>query len=375
MEFHKKKRNDLPPGRHYHAYVILRPGWSTRNVREFDLGGKHPHIDSVRGGHQRTWWYVRKDHKKGSIMWDGIPKGPNPKGHRKKTPEQVFTNGIRAESGEEMLKIISEGQPLKFATCFSNIKSCADYLFPRVATTEYFSPEGLQLWPHLFPEVQSWIDSYLPGSATSSFYREPTPALTITSGTTTTTEGGVHGTGGEGDEMEGYEPDVFSDSGFTEPDSRSLSRYGSPEEKTPPPAQPKPISRPQARPKSLILWGGTRLGKTLFARALGRHTHFGGLYNMTEFDPDCEYAIFDDMEQGFKGFDYKNWIGGQHQFVTTDKYKHKKTVTWGRPVIYISNLNPFDTAPPGIDLAWLAGNTVCVEIDQPMCNLAASSQS
>ncbi|QCS37574.1 replication-associated protein [Tortoise genomovirus 14] len=107
--------------------------------------------------------------------------------------------------------------------------------------------------------------------------------------------------------------------------------------------------------RSLVLYGGTRLGKTLWARSLGRHAYFGGLFSLDESVEDVDYAIFDDMQGGIKFFHaYKFWLGAQTQFWATDKYKGKRLIHWGKPSIYISNNNPLEDE--GIDHDWMLGN-------------------
>nr|QCX29347.1 Replication-associated protein [Plant associated genomovirus 1]QCX29351.1 Replication-associated protein [Plant associated genomovirus 1] len=126
------------------------------------------------------------------------------------------------------------------------------------------------------------------------------------------------------------------------------------------------------RPKSLVLWGPTRTGKTLWARSLGRHLYFGGLFNMGELSDidDAEYAVFDDMQGGFEYFHgYKFWLGGQSEFTVTDKYKGKKHVKWGKPTIWLSNVDP--TTEKGLDYEWLMGNAFIVRVEDPFYRLSA----
>ena len=124
------------------------------------------------------------------------------------------------------------------------------------------------------------------------------------------------------------------------------------------------------RRKSLILFGPTRLGKTLWARSLGSHAYFGGLFSLDEPLKDVEYAVFDDMQGGFGYFhSFKFWLGCQSQFYATDKYKGKTLIHWGRPSIYICNDNPladpaFANRPGDID--WLTGNCEIVEINESL---------
>ena len=115
------------------------------------------------------------------------------------------------------------------------------------------------------------------------------------------------------------------------------------------------------RKRSLIIWGGTRLGKTLWARSLGNHAYFGGLFCLDESLDNVDYAIFDDMQGGLKFFhSYKFWLGCQTQFYATDKYKGKKLIHWGRPSIYIANQNPL--CDEGVDHDWLLGNCEIIEV-------------
>lgn len=91
------------------------------------------------------------------------------------------------------------------------------------------------------------------------------------------------------------------------------------------------------RPRSLILFGDTRLGKTLWARSLGKHAYFGGLFSLDEPIDEAQYAVFDDMQGGLEFFHaYKFWLGAQKEFWATDKYKGKQFIVWGRPSIYVS---------------------------------------
>ena len=123
------------------------------------------------------------------------------------------------------------------------------------------------------------------------------------------------------------------------------------------------------RPKGLVLYGETRLGKTVWARSLGAHAYFGGLFNLDDFsESGAEYAIFDDISGGFGFFpSYKQWLGGQFQFTVTDKYKHKVTVKLGKPAVWICNRDPrIEWVKPGtnIDFAWMEDNCLFYELQE-----------
>ena len=48
--------------------------------------------------------------------------------------------------------------------------------------------------------------------------------------------------------------------------------------------------------RSLVIFGGTRLGKTLWARSLGNHAYFGGLFSLDESLEDVENGIVDVLQ-------------------------------------------------------------------------------
>lgn len=109
----------------------------------------------------------------------------------------------------------------------------------------------------------------------------------------------------------------------------------------------------------------------MWARSLGNHAYFGGLFSIDEPIDDVDYAIFDDMQGGLKFFhSYKFWLGCQKQFYVTDKYKGKKLIDWGKPSIYLANQNPL--ADDGVDYDWLVGNCDIVELRTSLISHAST---
>lgn len=118
------------------------------------------------------------------------------------------------------------------------------------------------------------------------------------------------------------------------------------------------------RPKSLILYGGSRLGKTEWARSLGKHMFFSNFFNLEQWDDDAKYAIFDDLVE-YKFEFLRPFLGGQKQFSVTDKYCKKKLVQWGKPAIVLANFLPMYGTSNWIT-EWLDSNCVIVEIKSPL---------
>lgn len=111
------------------------------------------------------------------------------------------------------------------------------------------------------------------------------------------------------------------------------------------------------RPLSLVLFGPTRLGKTDWARAVGPHMYFNGMFDLSAWSDNAAYAVFDDFDDWAQWRSWKQWLGAQHEFTVTDKYMRKRTIRWGKPCILLSNDLPIFK-----DMIWLRANCFVVEV-------------
>jgi len=125
------------------------------------------------------------------------------------------------------------------------------------------------------------------------------------------------------------------------------------------------------------------LGKTLWARSLGRHVRFAGIFSGAKaFSecPDADYAIFDDMRGGIAFFHmWKDWLGCQAEFDIKEMYRDPRSLKWGKPSIWLSNKDPREEmrcAKPGSfdesDILWLEANCIFVEISSAIFTSRAS---
>ncbi|AXB22618.1 replication associated protein [Lynx canadensis faeces associated genomovirus CL5 48] len=122
------------------------------------------------------------------------------------------------------------------------------------------------------------------------------------------------------------------------------------------------------QPLSLVLYGESRTGKTLWARSLGPHIYNVGLVSGEECmkASSVEYAIFDDIRGGIKFFPaFKEWLGGQQTVCVKRLYRDPKLIQWGKPSIWISNDDPRHSMETS-DVAWLEMNCKFVEINTPI---------
>lgn len=340
--------------KHLHAFVQMPPKWNTRSSRFFDVYTYHPNITQIKKTPHLAYDYCIKG---GNVPVHDLER-PVPIS-RKRGLDEVFRDSLDQATYEGMLKVLEDEAPLRFTTCYNNIRACANDRYNKRLRTEYEHPRDAVFDTSPWPEIDEWRAAYLANEPDTELGRniagntEATPELTDGSTADASSVFSI-------DDW-GLEPPSEA-SGFCaySEDSGAGSRYVSPE-----PRAMVPKVTFKQRPKSLIIWGPTRTGKTCWARSLGKHVHHSGTTNMAEHQDAADYAIFDDMEDGLKGFNYKSWLGGQLHFNVTDKYVKKMEINWGKPSIYITNDDPFDGSR-GIDFEWLRANTVCVHIDQPM---------
>ena len=108
------------------------------------------------------------------------------------------------------------------------------------------------------------------------------------------------------------------------------------------------------RAKCLILWGDSRTGKTQWARSLGKHMYFRQYFSLKDWDDDCDYIVFDDMEE-MKN--HKGLLCCMGETILTDKYMGKNRIFNNKPAIYLCN-----DKEPWMDNIYWEQNAIFVEI-------------
>nr|QTE03611.2 MAG: replication-associated protein [Gemycircularvirus] len=125
--------------------------------------------------------------------------------------------------------------------------------------------------------------------------------------------------------------------------------------------------------KCLVVYGPTRMGKTLWARSLGKHVYFGGQFSgkvaFSESE-SAEYAVFDDMRGGICFFHmWKDWLGCQSEFMIKEMYRDPRLLKWGKVSIWLANRDPREEMRCSKDFTdgdidWLEGNCIFVEVNE-----------
>lgn len=122
------------------------------------------------------------------------------------------------------------------------------------------------------------------------------------------------------------------------------------------------------RVKSLFLISPSRFGKTEWARSHGDHAYFNHNINIDKFQPDQLYAVFDDMQLFSREriSYFKPFIGCQKEFDITDKYRHKRTLSWGRPSIFLMNLPEWNEIKNSNMYDYILTNSSIVILNTPL---------
>lgn len=138
------------------------------------------------------------------------------------------------------------------------------------------------------------------------------------------------------------------------------------------------------RPKSLIVFGASRLGKTLFGTNLGPHVAFHRNFNLKKLlavgTENVEFVIWDDVpwsNPALKKEGYKAWLGAQRAFELDDKYDRKVSIEWGKPCVFLTNRNPYWRLGSD-DRDFLERNCILISLggwDEDRSNAIASSDA
>ncbi|KAF6781256.1 hypothetical protein CSOJ01_16095 [Colletotrichum sojae] len=92
----------------------------------------------------------------------------------------------------------------------------------------------------------------------------------------------------------------------------------------------------QGRPVSLILVGPPRCGKTEWALSFGRPAQMTNRWCMDALTDDCTHLVLNDINA--KEFPlWREFLGGQMEFVAGGKYRPDKVMPWGKPTIWTCN--------------------------------------
>jgi len=131
------RENHKVSGVHLHAFVDFDRKFRSRNVRVFDVDGKHPNISPSRGTPEKGYDYAIKD---GEVVAGGLER-PLPRGRMSAGSHSIRNIGPLCESVDEFLGAYAELDFEQLVKSFSNARAFADWYF-RPEPERYSNPEG-----------------------------------------------------------------------------------------------------------------------------------------------------------------------------------------------------------------------------------------
>nr|QWY79442.1 MAG: replication-associated protein [Cressdnaviricota sp.] len=260
-------------GVHLHVFVDFGRKFRSRNVRVFDVDGRHPNVVPSRGTPEKGYDYAVKD---GDVVAGGLER-PRPRGGMSSGAESIRNVAGLCESTTEFLELFDEMDRGTLFKSFTNIRSYADWRFAP-EPEPYVPPFGTEFSSGEFDGRDDWL-----------------------------AQSGI----GSGGTPLGIRIEL------------GLMLLGQ-------------------RPKSLILFGPSRTGKTSWARSLGSHVYFERLFSGKEALGgmlDVEYAVFDDCSINHMP-GWKSWFGAQATVGVRAMYRDAQYMKWGKPIVWCCNRDP-----------------------------------
>lgn len=93
--------------------------------------------------------------------------------------------------------------------------------------------------------------------------------------------------------------------------------------------------------------------------------YMAGMFNLDKWASDAQYLILDDIEWKWLPAK-KQLLGCQYEFELSDKYRRKRTVRFGLPVIYTMNQDNYNQLVVDPIWEWVYANTLIVHIENTM---------
>nr|QCQ28886.1 replication associated protein [Papaya leaf curl Guandong virus] len=95
------------------------------------------------------------------------------------------------------------------------------------------------------------------------------------------------------------------------------------------------------RPKSIVIEGESRTGKTMWARSLGPHNYLCGHLDLSPkvYSNDAWYNIIDDVDPHYLKH-FKEFMGAQRDWQSNTKYGKPIQIKGGIPTIFLCNPGP-----------------------------------
>ncbi|UED37334.1 AC1 protein [Conyza yellow vein virus] len=143
-----------------------------------------------------------------------------------------------------------------------------------------------------------------------------------------------------------------------------------------------PAARP-FRPKSIVVEGESRTGKTLWARSHGPHNYLCGHLDLSPkvYSNDSWYNVIDDVDPHYLKH-FKEFMGAQRDWQSNTKYGKPIQIKGGIPTIFLCNPGPTSSYKEYLDeeknrqlKQWADKNAAFVTIEEPLYTVTNQSST
>jgi len=126
-------------GVHLHVFVDFKRKFRSRNVRVFDVEGRHPNVSPSKGTPEKGYDYAIKD---GNVVAGGLAR-PEPRGGMSIGAQKVSNVAHLCEDADEFLELCDEMDREDFIKGFINRLAYAKWRY-KPEVTQYVSPGGFE---------------------------------------------------------------------------------------------------------------------------------------------------------------------------------------------------------------------------------------
>nr|APZ75440.1 Rep protein [Papaya yellow leaf curl virus] len=135
------------------------------------------------------------------------------------------------------------------------------------------------------------------------------------------------------------------------------------------------------RPKSVVIEGDSRTGKTMWARSLGPHNYLCGHLDLSPkvYSNEAWYNVIDDVDPHYLKH-FKEFMGAQRDWQSNTKYGKPVQIKGGIPAIFLCNPGPNSSYKEFLDEEknsalknWALKNATFITLEGPL--YSGSNQS
>lgn len=125
-------------GFHLHCFVHFNRKFRSRNVRIFDVCGRHPNVEPSRGTPEKGYDYAIKD---GEVVAGGLER-PEPRGGLNVGAHKVSNVAHLCEDATEFLELFDEMDRGNLIKSFQSVRAYSKWRY-RPSPDEYVSPTNV----------------------------------------------------------------------------------------------------------------------------------------------------------------------------------------------------------------------------------------